>query len=269
MMPARAAQKSKGATARANAKGATRKAVRSSASRDYALWLNRSLILVGCVVVLFAAGRGYLALEAIPVERITVTGELKNTQTHAVQELVQPALVGGFLSADLGQIRQRLEQLPWVYSVNVRRRWPNALEIHVEEQFAIARWGESALINHQGQLFDSHSTVDTADLPLLHGPDETSETVMDSFQRLSELLRPAHLRVAQLHVNERGQHVAHLDNGVVVVLGSKDFGDRVQLFTAVYQLELAARVHDIERVDLRYKSGLAVAFNQPEQIAGL
>ena len=104
-------------------------------------WLNRLLVLAGVGVVLAAAVQAYMALERIPVQRISVTGELEHTRSEVVQEMVQPALSGGFLNADLQLIRQELEALPWIYEGNVRRKWPNALEIHVIEQLPIARWG--------------------------------------------------------------------------------------------------------------------------------
>ena len=87
--------------------------------------------------------QAWIKLQSIPVQQISVTGELEHTQREVVQEMIQPSLVGGFLGADLQSIRQQLEGLPWVYEATVRRKWPAALEIHVVEQLPIARWGEA------------------------------------------------------------------------------------------------------------------------------
>jgi hypothetical protein len=38
---------------------------------------------------------------------------------------------------------------------------------------------------------------------------------------------------------------------------------------AIYRSELAERQDDIERVDLRYETGLAVAFSETSHVAGL
>jgi cell division protein FtsQ len=128
---------------RGNAKGATRKvAAAAKARRSPSVWFNRLLILTGAVVVAAAAIEAYFTLESIPVQRITVTGELAHTRYEEVQEMVQPALAGGFLNADLHRIRSQLEALPWIYEATVRRKWPSALEINVMEQlptFSITR----------------------------------------------------------------------------------------------------------------------------------
>jgi len=113
-------------------KGATRKraVVVEKKSRSFA-WINRVLILLGVIAVTAVAGKGYIALNAIPVEHIIVSGKLEHTKTDALEEMVRPALKGGFLNADLERVRAQLQSLPWVYEVSVRRRWPNALELHV------------------------------------------------------------------------------------------------------------------------------------------
>jgi cell division septal protein FtsQ len=40
----------------------------------------------------------------------------------------------------------------------------------------------------------------------------------------------------------------------------------MQRFVAVYQSELAPRLAEVERVDLRYESGVAVKFNEPPAV---
>ena len=87
-------------------------------------WVNRMLVLVAVGVVAVAGLQGWIVLQEIPVERISVTGTLHRTQTEVVQEMVQPALVGGFLGADLEQVQAQLQALPWIYRVSVRRPCP-------------------------------------------------------------------------------------------------------------------------------------------------
>ncbi|MFV0278941.1 MAG: cell division protein FtsQ/DivIB, partial [Parahaliea sp.] len=135
-------------------RGATRKPVRAPRERQpwNFNWLNRLLILLAGGAVLAACVQAYVYLRAIPVEQVLVNGKLRHTQSSAVQKMVQSALVGGFLSADLGQVRSQLEALPWIYQASVRRRWPNTLKIDVVEQLPIARWGEGGFLNHEGQV---------------------------------------------------------------------------------------------------------------------
>lgn len=263
----------KGGTARGRsrkpAQGATRKTTARAQSRRPAAWLNRLLILIGAAVVVAAGVQACITLQRIPVQRITVSGELEHTQTEVVQDMVQSALAGGFLRADLQLIRAQLEGLPWIFEATVRRKWPNALEIHVIEQLPIARWGRDGFLNHEGQVFRSGKSGDWQSLPLLQGPEGTARSMMANYQRLREILAPLGLAVEQLAVDERGQVEAVLAGGMKLVVGSDDFLERMHRFVAIYRSELAERAGDIERVDLRYESGLAVAFRESSHVAGL
>ena len=227
------------------------------------------MILVGVAVVLLAAAQAYITLQSIPVQQISVTGELAYTQTEVVQEMVQPALAGGFLSADLQHIRRQLEGLPWIFEATVRRKWPNALEIHVVEQLPIARWGGDGFLNHEGDVFRSSEIGEWQSLPLLQGPNGAAKNLVANYQRLVELLAPLGLAVEQLAVDERGQLEAVLTGGMHLIVGNDDFLERMHRFVKIYRTELAARAGDVERVDLRYESGIAVAFSDSSQVAGL
>jgi len=255
---------------RRSAQGATRKGPAVKPQRTPSAWLNRLIILTGAGVVMVAALQAYITLQSIPVQRITVTGELEHTRTDLVQDMVQPALVGGFLRADLQRIRAQLEELPWISQATVQRRWPNALEIHVLEQLPIARWGDSDFLNHEGEVFRSGSSEEWQTLPQLRGPEGSARALVAGYQRIAEILRPLHLTVAELTVDERGQVDVVLEGGMQLLLGSEDFLERMHRFVAIYRSELGARAVDVERVDLRYETGIAVAFSEESShVAGL
>lgn len=248
------------------AQGATRKQAtkaRKSQSGRSSRWLERIFILVGAGVVLAGGLKGWIALESLPVQQITVTGELENTRTNAVRNMVEPQLVHGFIGADLGELSEQLEALPWVYRASVRRVWPSAIAITIDEQLPIARWGEDGFLNHQGQIFRPSEEARWQSLPLLQGPDDAAPALMRTYQRLVELLTPLDLRVSQLVVDDRGEVEAVLQGGQRLLIGGTDFLDRLQRFSSVYRAELAGQMQRVERVDLRYQHGVAVAFATP------
>jgi cell division protein FtsQ len=246
-------------------KGATRRTVAQAEKepRSFA-WLNRILVLLAVGVVTFAGIQAWVKLQEISVERISVTGDMTHTRTTAVQEMVQPALSGGFLGANLQQVREQLEALPWIYEASVRRVWPNALEIHVVEQLPIARWGDAAFLNHEGEVFRPSNRDAWQTLPLLQGPEGQAGELMDYYQRLVDMLAPLGLGVSQLQMDGRGGVEAVLSGGQQLVIGGSDFLERMYRFAAVYRTELAGRMAEVERIDLRYERGVAVAFREPE-----
>ena len=259
--PGETARRSAPQRGRGTAKGATRRQAQPAARRRAGLgWLNRLLILLGIGVVAVAALEAWIFLSGIQVERIAVKGELAHTQAEAVQDIVQPSLAGGFLGTDLGDIRARLEALPWIFEARVRRVWPNALEIHVVEQLPIARWGESGFLNHEGEVFRPSQGEAWQSLPVLTGPEDTAGELMATYLRLVDLLKPLGLSVAQLGMDDRGEIDAVLAGGQRLMIGGDEFLERIQRFTRLYRAELGARMDSVERIDLRYRRGIAVAY---------
>src|SRR5678816_2292351 len=53
----------------------------------------------------------------------------------------------------IDELRAALEQVPWVRRAAVRRVWPDRLEVSLEEQVPLARWGAEALVNTYGERF--------------------------------------------------------------------------------------------------------------------
>jgi len=257
-------------TSRKPVHGATRKSKSVvKKSRSFA-WVNRVLIMLAVAAVITVSAKAYMALDAIPVENIIVTGKLQHTNIAALEAMVRPALVGGFLNADLERVQEQLQSLPWVHEVNVRRRWPNALEVHVVEQLPIARWGEEGFLNHEGQVFQSQSeNGDWRALPLLQGPEGTAVELVSLYQQMNDILLPQKLLIGKLAVDDRGQVEVSLRGGAILALGGHDLVGRLRRFVSLYEGELSRQEQDILRVDLRYENGLAVAFREEENLAGI
>ena len=253
---------------KARGNGATRKQrAKTKQARQPSAWLGRGLVLFCAVLVAVVAVRGYLVLAERPVERITVTGALEHTQAQAVKDMVQPALAGGFLRADLALMQEQLAGLPWIFEASVRREWPSTLAIHVVEQRPIARWGDDGFLNHVGEVFHSTRAREVGELPLLAGPAGSASEMMAIYRRLVELLAPLDLAVERLTLDERGELGAALVGGAELLFGEEQFLERVQRFGVLYRAELAQRFSEVERVDLRYATGAAVAFSEASQVA--
>ena len=81
-------------------------------------WFNR--LLLGCALTLTGLGlyQGSTALAAKQVETLTVRGDVRHIDTEVIQARLTPRITDGFMAADLRDLRDELESLPWVYKVN-------------------------------------------------------------------------------------------------------------------------------------------------------
>lgn len=243
-----------------NARGASRKLVKPSRKR---LSLAPLLPVLMLLVVSAGAIAIYQAMQWLqrqPVERVVMTGDFKHLDKTVLTGQIKPLLADGFLSVDLMAIREELEKTPWIYQVHIERRWPGTLLIQIVEQKAIARWGSDSFLNHRGQLFTPKESQVIAKLPLLSGPPNSEEQVMQQFGELIDGLSQQGLQLSALHLSARGSWRATLTGKVDLMLGSEQIMEKVQRLMLVYQQFLKSDFERVKRIDMRYDNGMAVSW---------
>lgn len=198
-----------------------------------------------------------------PIAKINVQGDLSYISQQAVQQRIAPYIAASFFSIDLAGMRSELEQMPWIAHAEVRRVWPDQVMIRLEEQLPIARWGDEALLNNQGQAFTPRELTHYEQLPQLWGPQRAQEQVMQQYQMLSQMLRPLGFSITRLELRERGSWFLSTGQGVEILLGRDHLVEKMRRFISIYEKTLKEQIANIERVDLRYPNGLAVAWRTP------
>ena len=123
-------------------------------------WIANVLFAISFVLFLYGALNLVVHLPIFPLNEVRVEGELKHVTREQVKMIASRYLQGNFFTVNLVKTREAFEKLPWARNVSVRRRWPNRLEVVIEEHQALARWGNIALVNTHGELF--HAASDAA-----------------------------------------------------------------------------------------------------------
>ncbi|PPC83727.1 MAG: cell division protein FtsQ [Methylotenera sp.] len=218
-------------------------------------WIANLLYALSMVAVLYAVVYVVVHLPIFPLREVKVDGELHHVSREQVKLIVAKHLKGNFFTLDLINARNAFEKLPWARNVSVRRRWPDKLEVVIEEHEALARWGSTALVNKQGELFHAASG---SDLPVFYGPDNGVIEVASQYDSLNKVLQSAKLQAATLALTPRRAWQITTTNGMVLELGRVEMQPRLEKFANIYSSILVRLNKKITYVDLRYPSGFAV-----------
>jgi cell division protein FtsQ len=216
------------------------------------------LLAAGIVAGMAALGACFGALywlllpEHFPLTRVELKGALEKTTTAELESAL-PRAAGNFFAADLSAIRARLERLPWVRRVAVRRVWPGRLEISIEEHVALARWNDDALVNTHGERFPGKTQES---LPLFIGPAGSQAEVARRYASFGAIVAPLGTKIERVTLSPRHAWQLRLANGLHLALGrDADLAEtRLRRFVEVYP---GGKSHN-EYVDLRYPNGFAV-----------
>jgi cell division protein FtsQ len=158
------------------------------------------------------------------------------------------------------QLMQALEQVPWIDRAFVKRIWPSTVSIALQQKIALARFGATHLLSENGVLFVPPDMSQAESLPYIDGPENRVNQLWQAYLALNNILLPINLKILRLEVSPRLSYSVVLNNGLMIYLGSADIAERLALFTRAYNKSLRARADQIEYVDMRYNSGMAVGW---------
>ncbi len=243
---------------------------RNKPARQRVEWIDRdkarkTLNVVAMTVLIVASGLGLWRAQQwvmnpanLPIRHVAVKGELPHMDVEALREDIRQQVTGGFFGLDLDAVRESLERHPWIYKASVRRQWPDRLEIVLVEQKPIARWGEHALLNAYGEIFEAEDT--NLPLPLIVGEPGREKVLIEAFVKSDQLLRTVGLDLVGLHEDARHNQTLILANGIKMALGRRDQDERLRRFVTAYNDTLEGFVDRIKTLDLRYTNGFSVGW---------
>ncbi len=219
-------------------------------------WLL-ALVVVALPVV--AVLNGWLAADHWPIRRLLVTAEYQRVNADQVRAAVQTQIGRGYFAVDIAQVREAVAALPWVERAEVRKRWPDVLELVIVEHRAFAQWGEDRLLSYQGEIFSAPGAGDLQGLPKLAGPKTRVQDVIAFYRDSQRAFTGTGLDVTGAKLTSRGAWTLELSTGAQVVVGRVPQPmARVEKLVSVLPKLLAGEARDAARIDLRYANGFSV-----------
>lgn len=240
-------------------------------------WGRRLLAVLGLGVTIALVTQGWAFLgnpERFPIAELAVNGELRFLSPAVVEAVAAPYLGASFYHVDLHGLRRALEARPWIQRAGLQRHWPETLTVFIREQRPLALWGNSQAIGPTLELFDidKESLIDrlSGSLPDLSGPNGTHQLVWNRYRAWQEIVGKHGLSIRAIALGERGAWRLTLTapNGsqpetagtdITVIVGRHNVDQRLARMARA--LPLMPRGSGwIERIDLRYRNGFAVAW---------
>jgi cell division protein FtsQ len=214
-------------------------------------------------LAMLAAG-GYWLVQRpnFALREIRIEGDTEHINVPTVRASVVGHLKGSFFTVDLDAARQMFEQMPWVRHASVRRVWPNALAVSLEEYKPLGTWGSDQLVSTDGELFTANQGELDQDLPAFDGPDGSAKEVVARYHDFQKWFAPLGLTPDEVTLSPRYAWTVKLSNGTEVELGRERNADtlaeRSHRLIAAWSAVTQRWGKDIEYADLRYPNGFSI-----------
>lgn len=221
------------------------------------------LIIAASVAFAWAAVIALQRLPFYPLREVQVLGELSQVQRGQLEGATRGVVQGNFFTVNIDATRAAFEKLPWVRRAEVRRQWPDSLELRIEEHVPVARWrginGEPRLVNSYGEVFAG--SIDLP-LPLFSGPEGSAAEILARYQEFEVALARVGLHPKVVALSAREAWQVRLDNGLLLDLGRDQaklpLSDRLARFTEHYPNAIKRSSIQVVAVDMRYPNGFTL-----------
>ncbi|MDQ3206156.1 MAG: cell division protein FtsQ/DivIB [Pseudomonadota bacterium] len=218
--------------------------------------LALGLVLLPVVAVL----NGWIGREQWPLTRLHATAPFERVDEKLLQEALLPYAQAGYFAVELDAAQAAVASLPWVEQAEVRKRWPDVLEVRVVEHRPYARWGRDLVLSEQGRLFPAQGIDVPPGLPHFAGPKERVGDVVTLYNESRVLLAQVGMDVRKVALDRRGSWTLHLADGAEIVVGRNEAIARLSRFAGLMPQLLSQQAQVLERADLRYTNGFALSW---------
>lgn len=211
-----------------------------------------------------SAVQAVTARTGFAIDQLHVAGHRETSEIDIIDRLELDGWTS-LVGFDASAARERIAQLPWVSDVSVRKVYPDALEVKVDERkpFAVWQHGKSlSVVEESGNVIAEFSGGRLAALPLLVGMGAARDGV-DFVNRVRGYPQIASRVKGYIRVAERRWDL-RLDNGITVRLPENDEANAIADLIALDR-DTGILARDIVAIDMRFPDRLVVQLT-PEAV---
>lgn len=247
---------------------------KTHAPRRWGVWLLIPL-LVGCIVLSVLA---FKWRSTLTIQRVVVEGSRVLT-AQQIFSLAKISMKSSMYETDLSVIQRRIAAHPFINTVTITRRLPDALRIRIDERVPIAS------LNASGMMYVDAGRVALPmvqspvkfDLPIISNVNGIGQLKFGEVVPSAELGEAIHILqtaleidtslyhfISEINMNNGGDVILYsIDVGVPIMLGRGEVGRKLvtlqSFWTNFVRTQDAGK---LKYIDLRYNDQVVVKWNQ-------
>jgi cell division protein FtsQ len=225
--------------------------------------MANALYALAALALLAAAAHWAMQRPMFALRTIEIDGDVEHINSPTVRASVIGRLHGNFFTVNLDTARAAFEQMPWVHHAGVRRVWPDALAVTLEEYRPLATWGDDQLVSVDGDLFTANQAEIDDDLPEFYGPPGSEKTVVARYHDFTRWFAPLKAAPESVTLSARYAWSVKLSNGTEVEFGRErnpqTLAERARRLVVAWPQVTARWGTHIDHADLRYPNGFAIS----------
>ena len=150
----------------------------------------------------------------------------------------------------------------WVHSFHYKKRWPNVLDIEIEEHQPFAKLSNSNYLTHSGHIIFPEKTDISINVLYIDAPDDETLELLYLSRDLQSLFNKLKRKLKKIESQNNGLIEVTDDEGATFVFSKKNFRVQLERLEDFISFELSSgKLNHIRSIDFRYNNAIAVNFS--------
>ena len=150
----------------------------------------------------------------------------------------------------------------WVHSFHYKKRWPNVLDIEIEEHQPFAKLSNSNYLTHSGHIIFPEKTNISINVLYIDAPDDETLELLYLSRDLQSLFNKLKRKLKKIESQNNGLIEVTDDEGATFVFSKKNFRVQLERLEDFISFELSSgKLDHIRNIDFRYNNAIAVNFS--------
>ncbi|PHS18156.1 MAG: hypothetical protein COA86_08405 [Kangiella sp.] len=233
-------------------------------------------LLLGFAVVCVLAFQSAktIVFEQWKVTEISINNYLKQVEPSSIARILKKKEYAYLLQIDVTKLQNEIKELNWVKQVEIRKKWPNTIEVLIEEYLPIARINKKLLVD-SGMLIEANTQKEMNKLPLLNFRNHEFESeyfktegfktegfkieyleIVERYKTIQKNFISIGIVIESLDVSESLAWTINTSNKIKIKIGRKQHLQRTnRLISTLHFIE---KFETVKTIDLRYNNGFSV-----------
>ena len=105
------------------------------------------VLLMGIAASIYAIYQRLSQQNFFPLKRVIIQEPLRYGDMREVSEIIRNHHQRDLLHMDVTLLADEMQRLDWIAKASVYKRWPDAVEVKLEERVPVVRWGGRAVLH--------------------------------------------------------------------------------------------------------------------------
>ena len=150
----------------------------------------------------------------------------------------------------------------WVHSFHYKKRWPNVLDIEIEEHQPFAKLSNSNYLTHSGHIIFPEKTDISINVLYIDAPDDETLELLYLSRDIQSLFNKLKRKLKKIESQNNGLIEVTDDEGATFVFSKKNFRVQLERLEDFISFELSSgKLDHIRNIDFRYNNAIAVTFS--------